>query len=312
MSDYDVAVIGAGPAGLSAALGLVRSRRTVLLIDSNRPRNAATLRSHGFLTRDGVPPLELRKLGREEFEGYPGASFHAGLVQSVRGVKGGFELAARGIRGSRDLVATVGSVVVATGLIETLPAVPSLRAWYGTDLHSCVECDGYEKRDAALALIGESRDLAERALLISQWSSDLIVFTNGSAAVTEAEERALTGRGVLVERRAVADVTGEQGRMTGVLLADGETVPREAGFVRPEWTPAIGYLDGLGVALDADGLIAVDGAGRTSVAGVYAAGDSTAPGPEQLIIAAGQGAQVAAALNRDLLGPLLVAPAEPS
>lgn len=305
MSDYDVAVIGAGPAGLSAALGLVRSRRTVLLVDSNRPRNAATLRSHGFLTRDGVPPLELRKLGREEFEGYPGAHFHAGIVQSVRQAADGFELAARGIRGSQDVLARVGSIVVATGLSEALPAIPSLRAWYGTDLHSCVECDGYEKRDAALALIGESRDLAERALLISQWSSDLIVFTNGSSAVSDAEESALSARGVLVERRVVADVTGEHGRMTGVLLDDGETVPREAGFVRPAWSPVIGYLDGLGVALDSDGLIAVDESGRTSVPGIYAAGDSTAPGPEQLIIAAGQGARVAAALNRDLLGPLL-------
>ncbi|HEY9423189.1 MAG TPA: NAD(P)/FAD-dependent oxidoreductase [Microterricola sp.] len=306
MSDFDVAVIGAGPAGLSAALGLVRSRRTVLLIDSNRPRNAATLRSHGFLTRDGVPPLELRKLGREEFEGYQGASFHAGLVQSVRALPdGGFELSARGIRGAANLDARVGNIVVATGLIETLPSVPSLRAWYGTDLHSCVECDGFEKRDAALALIGESDDLAERALLISQWSNDLIVFTNGADAVSAPEQRALEARGIAVERRPISDVVGEQGRMTGVLLADGETIPREAGFVRPTWTPAIDYLDGLGIALDADGLIAVDACGRTSVRGVYAAGDSTAPGPEQLIIAAGHGAEVAAALNRDLLGPLL-------
>ncbi|KQW07533.1 pyridine nucleotide-disulfide oxidoreductase [Leifsonia sp. Root4] len=306
MSDFDVAVIGAGPAGLSAALGLVRSRRTVLLIDSNRPRNAATLRSHGFLTRDGVPPLELRKLGREEFEGYPGANFHAGLVQSVRARSGGgFELSARGIRGAANLEVTVGNIVVATGLVETMPSVPSLRAWYGTDLHSCVECDGYEKRDEALALIGESADLAERALLISQWSTDLIVFTNGADAVSEPEQRALEARGIAVERRPITDVVGEQGRMTGVLLADGETIPREAGFVRPAWTPAIDYLDGLGIALDADGLIAVDTCGRTSVPGVYAAGDSTAPGPEQLIIAAGHGAAVAAALNRDLLGPLL-------
>ena len=308
MSDFDVAVIGAGPAGLSAALGLVRSRRTVLLIDSNRPRNAATLRSHGFLTRDGVPPLELRKLGREEFEGYPGANFHAGLVQSVRARSGGgFELSARGIRGAANLDARVGNIVVATGLIETLPSVPSLRAWYGTDLHSCVECDGFEKRDAALALIGESDDLAERAVLISQWSTDLIVFTNGADAVSEPEQRALEARGIAVERRPITDVVGERGRMTGVLLADGETIPREAGFVRPAWTPAIDYLDGLGIALDADGLIAVDACGRTSVPGVYAAGDSTAPGPEQLIIAAGHGAAVAAALNRDLLGPLLPA-----
>ncbi len=306
MTDFDIAVVGAGPAGLSAALGLVRSRRTVVLIDSNRPRNAATLRSHGFLTRDGVPPLELRKLGREEFEAYPGASFQAGLVQSVSALQnGGFELSSRGIRGARDLVATVGSLVIATGLIEKLPSVPSLRAWYGTDLHSCVECDGYEKRDAALALIGESDDLAERAVMISQWSSDLIVFTNGAAVVTEAEQNALATRGVLVERRAIEDVVGERGRMTGVLLANGEIVPREAGFVRPEWTPAIGYLEGLGIALDDRGFIAVDDLGRTNVAGVYAAGDSTAPGPEQLIIAAGDGAKVAFALNRDLIGPLL-------
>lgn len=306
MTDFDVAVIGAGPAGLSAALGLVRSRRTVLLIDSNRPRNAATLRSHGFLTRDGVPPLELRKLGREEFEGYPGARFHGGLVQSVRGLPGGsFELAARGIRGSEDLVASVGSVVIATGLVEKLPAVPSLRAWYGTDLHSCVECDGFEKRDAALALIGEADDLAERALMISQWSSDLIVFTNGADAVSEAEQNALARHGVLVERRPIADVVGERGRMTGVLLSDGEVVAREAGFVRPEWSPAIDYLDGLGIAIDERGFIAVDDAGRTSVAGIYAAGDSTAPGPEQLMIAAGEGARLAVTLNRDLVGPLL-------
>lgn len=308
MSDFDVAVIGAGPAGLSAALGLVRSRRTVLLIDSNRPRNAATLRSHGFLTRDGVPPLELRKLGREEYEGYQGASFHAGLVQSVRALPdGGFELSARGIRGAANLDVTVGKLVVATGLVETMPSVPSLRAWYGTDLHSCVECDGYEKRDEALALIGESADLAERALLISQWSNDLIVFTNGADAVSGPEQQALEARGIAVERRPIADVVGERGRMTGVLLADGETVPRAAGFVRPAWTPAIDYLDGLGIALDEEGLIAVDACGRTSVPGVYAAGDSTAPGPEQLIIAAGHGAQVATALNRDLLGPLLPA-----
>lgn len=307
MSDFDVAVIGAGPAGLSAALGLVRARRTVLLIDSNRPRNAATLRSHGFLTRDGVPPLELRRLGREEFEAYPGARFHSGLVQGVVPSGSGFDLSARGVRGAPDLSASAGSIVIATGLIEKLPSVPSLRAWYGTDLHSCVECDGYEKRDAALALIGESGDLAERALLISQWSRDLIVFTNGSDAVSEQEQQALAGRGISVERRGIADVVGERGRMTGVLLADGEMIPREAGFVRPEWIPAIDYLAGVGIQLDAAGLVAVDSAGRTSVQGIYAAGDSTAPGPEQLIIAAGQGAQVAAALNRDLLGPLLPA-----
>lgn len=308
MTDVTVAVIGGGPAGLSAALNLVRARRKTLLIDSNRPRNAATLASHGFLTRDGVPPLELRRLGREEFESYEDARFHAASVDAIARTGDGFTLTGRGVRGAPPLEVTTRVVVVACGLTETLPALPSIRAWYGTQLHSCVECDGFEKAGEQLALIGETSDLAERALLISQWSRDLIVFTNAVGTITEVEEAALSARGIRVDRRPIADVEGSAGRMTGVRLADGEVVPRTQGFVRPLWRPALGALDGLGIDVDSDGLIVVDAAGRTSVPGIYAAGDTTPPGPEQLIVAAGEGASVAAAVNRDLLGPLLAPP----
>ena len=303
--DVDVAVVGAGPAGLSAALNLVRARRTTLLVDANRPRNAATLASHGFLTRDGMPPLELRRLGRAEFEAYDGARFHGASVDAVSPLPGGgFRLTGRGVRGAPALDATARAVVLAAGLIETLPALPSIRAWYGTQLHSCVECDAYEKSDQPLVLIGESDDLAERALLISQWSGDLLVCTNGVGVVTAAQEAALGGRGIRVDRRAIADVEGAEGRMTGVRFVDGTFEERSGGFVRPEWRAPITMIDGLALALDADGLVMVDARGRTSVPGVYAAGDVTPPGPEQLIVAAGEGATVAASVNRDLLGPL--------
>jgi thioredoxin reductase len=302
--EYEVAVVGAGPAGLSAALNLVRARRRTVLIDSNRPRNAATLHSHGFLTRDGVSPLELRRLGREEFEKYPDAVFHSGLVTSIARGADGFTVEAKGVRGSAALSTTARVVVVAAGLRETLPAFPSMRAWYGTDLHSCMECDGWEKAGKALALIGESADLADRALLLRQWSDDVIVFTNASDAVTAAEEASLAARGIRVERRGIADVVGQDGHMRAVLLAYGESIAREAGFVRPGWSVALDWLAELPLAVDDDGLLAVDGMGRTSVPGIYAAGDSTPPGPEQLIVAAGEGARVAAAINRDLVGAL--------
>lgn len=303
--DVDVAVIGAGPAGLSAALNLVRARRTTLLVDANRPRNAATLASHGFLTRDGVPPLELRRLGREEFEAYSGARFHGASVDAVSPLPGGgFRLTGRGVRGAAALDATARAVVIAAGLLETLPALPSIRAWYGTQLHSCVECDAYEKSAQPLVLIGESDDLAERALLISQWSGDLLVCTNGVGVVTAAQEAGLAARGIRVDRRPIADVEGAEGRMTGVRFIDGTFEERSGGFVRPEWRAPITSIDGLALALDADGLVVVDARGHTSVRGVYAAGDVTPPGPEQLIVAAGEGATVAATVNRDLLGPL--------
>jgi thioredoxin reductase len=307
---YDVVVLGAGPAGLAAGLSLVRARRSTLLIDSNRPRNAATLHSHGFITRDGISPLELRRLGREDFEKYPDASFHSALVRTVVPVAdlahegARFAITTKGLRGEPNREITAESVLVATGLAETLPALPSIRAWYGTNLHSCIECDGYEKSDAALALIGETSDLAESALLISRWTDDVIIFTNAVGVVTDAEEAALAARGVTVDRRPIADIAGEHGAMTGVQLEDGDFVPRDGGFVRPQWTPAIQYLDLVDLAVDDDGLVIVDEVGRTSIPGLYAAGDSTPPGADQLIIAAGSGARAAGAINRDLLGPL--------
>ena len=293
--DREVVVIGAGPAGLSAALNLVRARRMTHVLDSNRPRNAATFASHGFVSRDGIAPLELRRLGREELEVYPEASFDKAMVTSVTREADGFVVA----YGATSV--TARAVVISTGLSEKFPALPSLRQFYGTSIHSCVECDAYEYADRPIALIGETDDLAERAVVISQWSRDLIVFTNGVGVVTEAEEAALAERGVRVDRRQISDVAGDRTGLTGVTLADGETVPRVAAFVRPVYTPNLAYVDALGLEVDGDGYLVVDDSGRTSVAGVYAAGDSTAPGPQQLIVAAGAGAKVAAALNRDLL-----------
>ncbi|TFC01088.1 NAD(P)/FAD-dependent oxidoreductase [Cryobacterium adonitolivorans] len=312
VAPYDVVIIGAGPAGLAAGLSLVRARRRTLMIDSNRPRHSATLRSHGFITRDGVPPLELRRIGREEYEAYPSAEFHVGLVRSVEQLPGDgaarFTVSTKGMRGEKNRVVAARTVLIATGLAETLPALPSIRAWYGTNLHSCIACDGYEEADRALALIGETDDLAEHALLISQWTADLIVFTNGVGRVTEADEAGLASRGIRVDRRPLTDVVGERGAMTGIQVGDGEFVAREGGFVRPRYEAAATFAAALNPATDAAGLLVVDAQGRTSVSGLYAAGDTTPPGPEQLLISAGEGTRAAVAINRDLLGPLATHP----
>lgn len=291
-ADWDVVIVGGGPAGLSAALNLARARRGVLVLDSNRPRNSATFRSHGFLSRDGVSPLELRRLGREELDAYPNASFEKTIVKRVDRVEGHFVI---------DGTHTASTFVVATGLREQQPALPSLRAFYGTSIHSCMECDGYEYSDRPIALIGETDDLADRALLLSQWSRDLIVFTNGVGVVTDEQQARLEALGIRVDRRPVADVTGDKDGVTGVALAGGETIPRVGVFVRPIYTPALDYIEPLALDRDADGLIEIDDVGRTSLDGAYAIGDCTPPGPQQLIVAAGQGGRVAAAINRDLL-----------
>ncbi|MBK0420215.1 NAD(P)/FAD-dependent oxidoreductase [Leucobacter sp. CSA1] len=308
-----VAIIGGGPAGLSAGLQLVRANRRIAIIDSNRPRHSATLQSHGFLTRDGASPLELRRLGREEFEAYPTATFAQAVVREVvpltrdeaigagfpDGI--GFRVRGTGIRGSSDVEFVARRVLISAGLTEELPPFPMIRAYYGTALHSCVECDGFEKTDKPLALIGETSDVFARALLISRFSSDLVVFTNGADTVRPEQERQLAEIGISVERRPIDDIVGEKAEMTGVRLADGSVIPRVGGFVRPRWHAPVEFLGDQPIERDEWGLIVVSDRGETSIRGVYAVGDIVPPGPQQLIIAAGGGARVAARLNMDMI-----------
>lgn len=316
MSDHlpiGVAIVGGGPAGLSAGLQLVRANRRIAILDSNRPRHSATLHSHGFLTRDGAPPLELRRLGREEFEAYPTATFAQAMVREVVPLSEaealatgfpdglGFRVRGSGVRGAPDVEFLARRVLITAGLIEELPPFPMVRAFYGTALHSCVECDGFEKTDKPLVLIGETSDLFARALLISRFSSDLIVFTNGAETVRPEQEAQLARIGIRVERRPIDDIVGERAEMTGVRLSDGEVIPRVGGFVRPRWHAPVEFTGELPIDRDDWGLVVVDGRGETSIRGIYATGDIVPPGPQQLIIAAGSGARVAAKLNMDMI-----------
>jgi thioredoxin reductase len=303
----DALVIGGGPAGLSAALNLARARATVLVIDAGRPRNAATLRSHGFLTRDGISPLELRKLARAEIAAYPTVRvldrtnvIALSETDAVDGIR--FRASLQGHRPGAATVIDARSVLIATGLRETLLAIPSLRGFYGITLFSCAACDAWELQDRPLALIGETPDLPTRARLIARWTDDLTVFTNGAEVVDTVEEAELAASGIVVERRRIDDLEGDRGAVSAVRLAGGTRIPIAGGFIRPQWDPALDFLGDMPVDRDSEGHLLVDRSGRTSIAGLYGAGDAAAPGPQQLIVAAGQGARAAAVLIHDLVG----------
>ncbi|HAQ59440.1 MAG TPA: pyridine nucleotide-disulfide oxidoreductase [Microbacterium sp.] len=303
----DALIFGGGPAGLSAALNLARARATVMVIDAGRPRNAATLRSHGFLTRDGISPLELRKLARAEIAEYPTVRVldrtSVTTLSEVYGEDGVRFLATfRGRRSGGPSTVSARSVLIATGLRETLPAIPSLRGFYGITLFSCAACDAWELQDRPLALIGETPDIPVRARLIARWTDDLTVFTNGANVVDTAEESELAASGIVVERRRIDDLEGDRGVISAVRLSDGSRIRIDGGFIRPRWDPALDFLDGIAVGRDSEGHLLVDRSGRTSVPGLYAAGDAAAPGPQQLIVAAGQGARAAAVLIHDIVG----------
>jgi thioredoxin reductase len=219
-----------------------------------------------------------------------------GLTRTSEGFTAGV-----GRHGTEEVV-SARAVLLATGLRETLPEVPNLRGFYGISLFSCAACDAWELRGRSLALIGESPDLAERARLIGRWTESLTVFTHGSDAVTTTEEAELAAAGVAVVREPIVELVGDRGRLEAVRVEGGATVALDGGFVRPEWDADLSFLDGLALETDAAGHVVTDRSGRTSMPGVYAAGDVAAPGPQQLIVAAGGGARVAAVIVHDAIG----------
>ncbi|GAA1915565.1 NAD(P)/FAD-dependent oxidoreductase [Nocardioides marmoribigeumensis] len=292
-SAYDVVVVGGGAAGLSAALVLSRARRSVAVVDAGHPRNEPAAHMQGFLSRDGMPPAELLAVGRAEIQSY-GAQVVPGTVSAVTAHDGGFEVT---LSGGGSLRAR--RLLVATGLRDELPAVPGVRERFGRDVLHCPYCHGWEVRDQRLAVLGGTPGAVDHALLLRQWSADLVLLPHDDV-VGDLDRARLAARGVEVVDGPVARVVVAGDAVRGLELADGRTIERDAVFVRPRFHPHDGLLRDLGCAVDEQGWVVVDGTGRTSVPGVWAAGNAVDP-RAQVVTAAGQGSAAAIALNADLV-----------
>ncbi|APB74555.1 NAD(P)/FAD-dependent oxidoreductase [Paenibacillus sp. FSL R7-0340] len=292
---YDCAIIGGGPAGLNAALVLGRARRNVALIDNNRPRNAVTHASHGFITRDGVTPAEFRRVAYEEVLRYPSVHHLQTEVVSITKNESGFE-----VLDSSGLRVQARKLILATGVKEIFPEIEGFYPLYGKSLFNCPYCDGWELRDQPLVLVSESAAIFHTAKLLLNWSKDLIVCTNGHASLSEEQKERLQSKGIVVMEQPVSAFIGHNGQLEHVRFTDGTQVPRVGGFVSPQFVQSTPFGERLGCERTESGGIKTDEAGRTSIPGVYAAGDSSYFMPSQLIFAAADGSRTAASVNMDL------------
>jgi thioredoxin reductase len=288
---YDVAIIGGGAAGLSAALVLGRARRRVAVIDTGAPRNAPAAHMHGFLSRDGVPPAQLLATGRAEAHRYAVEFVDDEAVAAdpdftVRLASG------NAVRARR--------LVLATGAVDELPDIPGARERWGRDFLHCPYCHGWEVRDRPLGVLGTVAGAVDHAHLLRQWSDDVVFFSHTHPA-TDDERAALDRRGVQVVDGLVEQLVVVDDRLSAVRLDDGRDIPRDAVFMRPTLRlSAQRLLDSLACEVDAAGFVRVDAEGRTSVAGVWCAGNAANP-RAQVITAAGEGSAVAIAINHDLV-----------
>jgi thioredoxin reductase len=288
---YDVVVVGGGAAGLNAALVLGRARRRVAVVDAGAPRNAPASHMQGFLSRDGMPPAGLLAAGRAEAAGY-GVEL---LEDQVIGIETGFI-----VRLASGRVLSARRILVTTGVHDDLPDIPGVRERWGRDLLHCPYCHGWEVRDQPIGVLGTHSASVLHAQLVRQWSDDIVLFVH-TYDLTSTERVELDARQIRVVEGEVARLVVDADRLIGVELADGQLIERAAVFIRPAIAPhADGLLAGLGCEVDDTGFVTVDATGRTSIFGVWAAGNVADP-RAQVITAAGEGSAAAIAINADLV-----------
>lgn len=274
MSIFDLAIIGGGPAGMSAALVAGRARLNTLVVNAEQPRNAVTTASHGFLTRDGIHPTELLAIAKDQLGKYHSVRYVHGSVQEVSGSDGGFLL-----RLADGTPFEAQRVVLATGYREDVGrlGLPGLEEVYGKSVYPCPFCDGYEHRDERLALFG-SQGVEHFAPVVRIWSEDIVVFTNG-VPLDDSPKAQLTQRGIRVVEAAVTQLLSEEGTLRAIALEGGMQIERDAGFIADDYAmPAARFGETLGVNETTNDWGAVvpdaDSAGNTNVEGVYIIGDA--------------------------------------
>jgi thioredoxin reductase len=301
-AQYDVVVVGGGAAGLSGALALSRSRRSVLVVDGGQPRNAPAGHVHNYLAREGTPPADLLAAGRAEVTGYGG---HVESGEAVRAVRDGdgfvVDLAdGRTVRARR--------LLVTTGLVDELPAIPGVRQLWGVDVLHCPYCHGWEARDSAVGVLASTPFGVHQALMWRQWTPNVTLFLHTAPEPSDEEWEQLAARGISVVTGEVAELQTNGGRLAGVRLASGRLVSRDAVVVAPRFTARSAVLESLGLLAQEvemgghvfGSAVPSGPAGATTVPGVWVAGNVTDL-RAQVISSAAAGLDAAAALNGDLI-----------
>jgi thioredoxin reductase len=283
---YDAVVVGGGPAGLQATLTLARVHREVLMIDSGHYRNDPARRMHNVVTHDGDSPAEFRAAARKELAAYDTVTVRDDAATSISPTGGGgFEVAL-----GAERVATRG-VVLATGVVDTLPGTPGLSELFGSVVAHCPFCHGHEFAGGHVGILGTSA-AGHLPRLVGPIASRVSVFTDGE----ELTEELPTGMVVRTER-----VTGVCPSAAGatVSFADGSSEEVAGLFVRTTFVQRAPFAEQLGLRLNPSGCVEVDAFGRTSLAGVHASGDmahhASLPMPMQSVVAAAASGQAAAA-----------------
>lgn len=291
----DVIIVGAGPAGLSAALVLGRCRRRVLICDAGHPRNAASHALHGYLTRDGIDPGKFLELGRAQLTPYGTIELRQTEVTNARRLENGFEVAL-----STGELISARKLLLATGVVDDLPELEGLADFYGSSVFHCPYCDGWEIRDQPLAVYGRGENGLGLALELLLWSRDLVLLTDGPSELSRVQIDRLAFHDIALREERIERLEGSGGNLERIVFANGESLARKAMFFSTGNRQASNLPEKLGCKFTEQGCVDTGDYETTNVPGLYVAGDASRL-VQFVIVAASEGAQAAVAINKELM-----------
>lgn len=290
---YDVIIIGGGPAGLSAALILGRSRRRTILFDSGKQRNRMAHHMHGYLSRDGIVPGRFLQLASIEVRAY-GIEIRPSEIVSVRIHGNHFEVIESGGKSSYSK-----KLLIATGMQDIIPELPRIKEYYGKSVFHCPYCDGYEVRDKRLCVFAQGKAAFALSKSLQTWSRDVTLLTGGETRLSAQDRKQLETRGIRIIKDEITDLSGTRGMLEQIVFKNEPPLQCDAMFFSTGQLQRSGLALELGCAFSRNNHIITDKRQRTNVKGVFAAGDAIKD-MSLVIVAAGEGAKAGVAINMEL------------
>lgn len=267
---FDVIIIGGSYSGLAAGMALGRALRKVLIIDSGKPCNRQTPHSHNFITQDGTPPGEIAAIARQQVEKYDTVQFLSGLVTSGEKTETGFK-----VQTETGEIFTARKLVFATGIKDIMPEIPGFAECWGISVLHCPYCHGYEVKGQQTGILANGDYGFEFTTLISNWTKDLTLYTNGASTLTPEQKEKLDKHGIRTNEAEIASLEHRGGHLQKIIFKNGQKVPVKALYARCPFVPHCPVPEALGCELTPEGYIKVNPLQQTSMPGVFACGDIT-------------------------------------
>ncbi len=268
--EFDVIIIGGSYSGLAAGMALGRTLRQVLIIDSGNPCNKQTPYSHNFITQDGKTPADIALLARQQVEKYGTVKFMNGLAVRGSKVEKGFEIKV----GSGETF-SAKKLIFATGIKDSIPNIDGVKECWGISVLHCPYCHGYEVKNESTGVLGNGEKGFEFVSLISNWTKDLTLFTNGKSTLTTNQAAKLDSHRIKLIETEIERLEHTHGQLQNIIFKDGTTSPIKAFYAPSPFEQHCGIPEALGCELIDEGYLKTDSIQRTSVHGVYACGDNS-------------------------------------